>query len=1047
MKIKTRLKLNSFISLGVLILILLSLAWSFHEMSIATRNLDQIAEMRKVAFERIILRDDYLLNQEARARTQWLAKSDALRRLLEFASDIFTSSYDQALLKEARGNFDITLASFSKFMEDHEREGRAVKGGFVFNDAESRLIGQVFINAYALNDNLNRLYESASKTRTAARDKGLLAVIVAVIGGMLASIINTALTNKILTKRIVALGKGIEIIGAGDLDYRIGVEGDDELTALALAGNEMAAKLKGSHTAVGNLLREIEENKRVEDALRESEGKYRTLVENIPQKIFTKDRRSVFVSCNDNFARDLGITPEEIAGKSDYDFFPKELVDKYRSDDERILESGETEGIEDQYMLGSEKLWIYTVKTPLRDKEGHAVGILGVFSDITERKRAEEALRASEDRFRIASETSNDVVYEWDLKQNVQWFGKIDEMLGFAPGEFPRTLDGWAASLHPEDLERVTAAIQAHLKEKVPFDSEYRVRSKDGDYRWWAARGATARTPEGTPVRWVGTVTDITERIRAEEVLRESERRLREAQKMAQLGHWSWDIRSGNVEWSDEVYNIFHLDQSKFTPQIDSILALSPWPEDHERDRELIRKAMYSHEKGEYEQRFLRPDGSTGYYFSTFQGKYDLDGNLVSIIGTVLDITERKRMAEALAIQSRIANIFLTAPDDEMFNEVLKVILEIMQSPFGVFGFIDESGALEVPTMTRQIWDKCQVPEKTLIFPREEWGCSSWPRALREKRTILCNGPSINIPEGHVGIQRHISLPIQFRGEVIGLFQVANKATDYTEADICTLEEIAGHVASILSAQLDRLRAEEQLKRTLSELERSNKELEQFAYVASHDLQEPLRMVASYTQLLAQRYEGQLDDKAKKFIDYAVDGAVRMQRLINDLLAYSRLNTQGKTPEKVDSHAVLGEALRNLSTAIEENRAIVINDDLPIVRADATQLLQLFQNLIGNAIKFRSGESPRIQVSACDLGREWRFSVKDNGIGIDPQFADKVFVIFQRLHTRQEYSGTGIGLAICKRIVERHGGRIWFESEPGKGSTFYFTLPKGKETA
>ena len=167
-----------------------------------------------------------------------------------------------------------------------------------------------------------------------------------------------------------------------------------------------------------------------------------------------------------------------------------------------------------------------------------------------------------------------------------------------------------------------------------------------------------------------------------------------------------------------------------------------------------------------------------------------------------------------------------------------------------------------------------------------------------------------------------------------------------------------------------------------------------------------------------------------------------MQRLINDLLAYSRVNTQGKTIETVDSHSVLGAALRNLSAAIEESHAIIINDDMPAVRADASQLSQLFQNLIGNAIKFRGADSPRIHVSASDFGREWRFSVKDNGIGFDAKYADKVFVIFQRLHTRQEFPGTGIGLAICKRIVERHGGRIWFESETGKGSTFYFTLPK-----
>jgi len=275
--------------------------------------------------------------------------------------------------------------------------------------------------------------------------------------------------------------------------------------------------------------------------------------------------------------------------------------------------------------------------------------------------------------------------------------------------------------------------------------------------------------------------------------------------------------------------------------------------------------------------------------------------------------------------------------------------------------------------------------------------------------------------------------------------QLMNEELEIRVAD--RTEKLKTSMESLQEEIYRRKRTEEQIKATLMELERSNKELEQFAYVASHDLQEPLRMVSSYTQLLAQRYENQLDDKAQKFMGYAVDGAVRMQRLINDLLAYSRVSTQGKTLGTIDSHAALGEALRNLATAIEETRAIVINDDLPTIRADATQLSQLFQNLIGNAIKFRGADLPRISISACDLGREWRFSVQDNGIGIETQYAEKVFAIFQRLHTRAEYPGTGIGLAICKRIVERHGGRIWFESEPGFGSTFFFTMPKRKETA
>ena len=239
----------------------------------------------------------------------------------------------------------------------------------------------------------------------------------------------------------------------------------------------------------------------------------------------------------------------------------------------------------------------------------------------------------------------------------------------------------------------------------------------------------------------------------------------------------------------------------------------------------------------------------------------------------------------------------------------------------------------------------------------------------------------------------------------------------------------------------ERKLAEEKIRRAMAGLERSNKELEHFAYVASHDLQEPLRMVSSYTQLLEQYYGSQLDDKARKYIHYAVDGAIRMQALINDLLTYSRVGRHGKPLESTDSHSVFGEAMRNLSAAIEEAQAIITHGDLPTVSADASQLVLVFQNLIANAIKFRRTEVPQVHVSARKDGGDWRFSVKDNGIGIEAQYAERVFVIFQRLHTREEYPGTGIGLAICQRIVERHGGKIWFESQPGNGTTFFFTIP------
>jgi len=300
---------------------------------------------------------------------------------------------------------------------------------------------------------------------------------------------------------------------------------------------------------------------------------------------------------------------------------------------------------------------------------------------------------------------------------------------------------------------------------------------------------------------------------------------------------------------------------------------------------------------------------------------------------------------------------------------------------------------------------------------------------------------------------RYDHLPLETKdGKSMEVEFVSNAYwVDHQEVIQCNIRDIS-----------ERKRAEERLKQKTDELGRSNKELEQFAYVASHDLQEPLRMVTSYVQLLARRYKDQLDADADEFITFAVDGATRMQKLIDDLLIYSRVGRRDKEFEPTDCETTLQESLNNLKVSIDERGARVTHDLLPTVMADCLQLTQLFQNLIGNAIKFHGDEPPHIHVSCksieewelqngelkseirnpkSKIKKGWIFSVTDNGIGVAPEFAERIFIIFQRLHDREKYPGTGIGLAVCKKIVERHGGRIWVESEPGKGSTFYFTIP------
>lgn len=278
------------------------------------------------------------------------------------------------------------------------------------------------------------------------------------------------------------------------------------------------------------------------------------------------------------------------------------------------------------------------------------------------------------------------------------------------------------------------------------------------------------------------------------------------------------------------------------------------------------------------------------------------------------------------------------------------------------------------------------------------------------------------------------------RGQIYGL----RKSGEVFPADASISKlDVGGKriYTAVLRDATERRQTEAALSSQAEELARSNADLEQFAYVASHDLQEPLRMVASYTQLLARRYKDRLDADAEEFIGYAVDGVTRMQELINDLLAYSRVGTRGGSFGPTDLEPIVQRVLATLAPAIEDSGATVTCDKLPTVYGDPVQLGQLFQNLIGNALKFRGEDPPRVHVGAERREDEWVFEVRDNGIGIAPEYADRIWVIFQRLHSRDEYPGTGIGLAICKKIVERHGGHITVDSGPGSGSTFRFTIP------
>lgn len=370
------------------------------------------------------------------------------------------------------------------------------------------------------------------------------------------------------------------------------------------------------------------------------------------------------------------------------------------------------------------------------------------------------------------------------------------------------------------------------------------------------------------------------------------------------------------------------------------------------------------------------------------------------VVASIVDITERKRA------EDRFRLVIEAAPSGMLMVDRAGKIVLVNSQIERLFGYdrselLAQSVELLVPQASR---------EKHPGF-RESFFADPTARAMGIGRDLF-------------GLRKDgTQVPVE-----IGLNPLFSQGERFVLASVVDISE--------------RKRAEELLREKVTELQRSNEDLQQFAYVCSHDLQEPLRVIANYTQLIAKRYQGSLDDKGNQFFGFIVDATKRMQGLINDLLLYSRVQTRQQEFRDANCTEAVRAALANLKVAVQETGAQVEFGDLPTVKADVLQLTQLFQNLLSNAIKFRSGEAPRIQIAATKEGSNWRFIVRDNGLGLDMKYADRIFVIFQRLHSKEAYPGSGIGLAICKKIVERHGGSIWAESELGKGTTFEFTLPQ-----
>ena len=389
-----------------------------------------------------------------------------------------------------------------------------------------------------------------------------------------------------------------------------------------------------------------------------------------------------------------------------------------------------------------------------------------------------------------------------------------------------------------------------------------------------------------------------------------------------------------------------------------------------------------------------------------------------------------------------------SANPGQAMPRILQAICEGLDWQVGVMWTTDPpAGALrcsdiwQASSINREFLDSMRsaVIAKGTALPGRVWsqGQPIWIEDVLSERDVVHQEAAAK-----ADLRSAVGFPLFLGQELFGVMEFFSRQREKpSEAVLETLSTIC----SQLNLFIERTRAEEQLRQTSANLQRSNTDLQQFAYVASHDLFEPLRMITGYLQMLSQRYRSKLDGEAQEFIGFAVDGARRMDALIRDLLAYARVEIRGRQFEQIDCEQAFEAAMANLKVAIQESGAVIVHDPLPRVFGDGVQLTQIFQNLIGNAIKFRSEQTPQIDVSVKRNDSEWLFMVRDNGIGIEPKHFDRIFIIFQRLHTHEQYTGTGLGLAICKRIIERHGGRIWVESTPGVGSCFFFTMPVMQE--